>query len=63
MVFLGMELDNNINIKSLINVIANELKSSYLLDFDSEEETKLLVNGENNFLPEDLKKIIRSIVK
>lgn len=58
-----MELNNNINIQRLIDVISNELKSSYVLEFDPEEETKLFVKGNNLFMPDDLKQIIRSIIK
>ena len=58
-----MELNNNINIQRLIDVISNELKSSYVLEFDPEEEKKLFVKGNNLFMPDDLKQIIRSIIK
>ena len=63
MAFLGIELDNNIEIRRLIDVMVNELKSSYVLEFAPEEETKLFVKGNNLFTPEDLKEVVRSITK
>lgn len=56
-----MELDNDIRINNLIEIIANELKSSYIDGDGPEWETKLLVQGENPLLQDDIKKIMKQI--
>ncbi len=56
-----MELNNNIGVSNLIELIVNELKSSYVLGDGPEWETKLFVQGENSLLPDDVRKIVEQL--
>lgn len=59
--FSQMELNNNIGVSNLIELIVNELKSSYLLGDGPEWETKLFVQGEHSLLPDDVRKIVEQL--
>lgn len=60
--FSQMELNNNIGLNNLIELIVNELKSSYILGDGPEWETKLFVQGEKPLLLlDDVRKIVEQL--
>ena len=58
----NIELENNIEINNLIELMANELKSSFIVGDGPDWETKLYVRGEHPLLPEDLTKMAKELL-
>lgn len=61
--FSKLELDTNIEIKNLVNLIANEQKSSYLLDFDNDDwDSKVWNQGENGVTNTEMVDIVNQLL-
>ncbi len=59
--FSKLELENNTSVNNLIELIVNELKSSYILEMDQNGKQNCLLHGENPILQDDLKKVIKEL--